>query len=553
MTTTTRFAAACLAAAFAACSDGGSSSGGGTPEAPTLTLSRVTLAFPATAAGAALPAAETVAVTNSGGGTLVAPALTVSYGAAGTGWLDATAAAGGAGYVVTLRPKTTALAPATYTASVQVACAGASGSPKSVAISWQISAPPGAVIVATPPALSFTAQQGGPAPAPQTITVTNGGPGALDPLTVADDQAWLTASASGLAVTVEVAVGTVAAGQYSGSVTITSANAGNSPLSVPVSLAIGQPTPIDTSTLVSAVTTLYGASVDRLQECFHWAPGLVALLKTEYAALATVLRDVQTAGRLTYSRTQADQCAAALTAATCAQLDGWIGGLPDTCAALVVPTVANGNACYSSIECANGYCTSDLMAACPGACTGFVASGGACTDYLVCASGACDGVVCVPDVPGGQGQPCGGGSVGCQAGLYCTVGSTCAQRLAAGATCAWHEQCAAGLGCASDGTCRAWAGTGADCTTATCGEGFYCSLAGGSTCVEWPTQGRSCAEFPMCADGSYCSGGTCVAGTVPIGNACDATSLFCVPGAFCQMSGAGTGTCTALPAPDACY
>jgi hypothetical protein len=313
---------------------------------------------------------------------------------------------------------------------------------------------------------------------------------------------------------------------------------------------------IDPSALVSAVTAINAALLDGLQECFHWAPGTVALMKAEGAAFAGVLGEAQVAGRVTYSPSDADPCAAAVTAATCLELDAWAWDLPDTCAPVVAGAVANGNPCFSGIECAGGYCDSDLTATCPGTCTALVANDGACTDRIQCASGACDGASCVPDVPGAEGEPCGFGLFACQAGLYCISG-TCEQRLGADAPCSQHEECAFGLGCAEDGTCHAWAGAGEDCTAATCGQGFYCSADGGNTCAEWPMLGDACAELgpgQPCFDGSYCSSGlTCVAGTVPVAGDCDHTNdQFCAPGAFCSDI-LGPGTCEALPAGEACY
>jgi hypothetical protein len=639
-----------LAAALAGCSNGDDGGGGGPPPGPTLGLSRAAVAFATTESGGVLPAAETVAVTNSGGGTLPTPVLTVSYAGAATGWLDVSVVAAGAGYTLTLRPSTTALEPATHAATVQVACAGASGSPRSVTVSWQLTANPNPVIAVSPIALAFAGEVGGADPAAQTIAVSNGGSGTLGALSVTTHAAWLGASVSGSTVTVTASVGSLAAGVHSGHVEVSAAGAANSPVSVPVTLTVGVPTlavapaslsfaataggtppaqtvevtnsgtgtlaapiatpayatgsgwmsatvagggnaytvtvavaapatagtytgsisiasasatnspvvvavtltvgsAVDLSTLGSAVRTLYGAYLDRLAACYPYAPWFVTWSEAMVADLAATLEGAQTLGRIDYARAQAESCDSWIAGATCPQLEESFGTEAATCGALVVGLVANGGTCDASLECANGYCTSDVSATCPGLCTAFAADGNACSDWVQCASGACDGTTCVADAPGGQGQACGYGDLACQSGLYCDASSVCRQRLAAGGDCSLGDECAFGLGCAADGTCRTLVGVGADCTSATCGEGLYCSAGSGSTCAAFPGLGESCAELGFCYDGSHCSSAsTCVAGTVPVGNACDpASDLFCVAGAYCFL-----GNCVAVPT-DACY
>jgi hypothetical protein len=244
MTRTIRVAVATsLAAAIAACGGGGGDGGstGGGKTTPTLKLSTTTVTFTATQAGAALPGAQTIAVTNSGGGTLAMPTVAVTYGS-GAGWLVSSVAADGAGWTITVRPSTTALAPATYTATLEVASAGATGSPASVSVSWEVTANPNPVLAADPATLAFVGQTGQPDPATQDIQVSNVGGGTLDPITVGTSEAWLSASVSGNVVTVGASVGSLTDGSYLGTVTIASANADNTPLSVPVTLTVNQPT-----------------------------------------------------------------------------------------------------------------------------------------------------------------------------------------------------------------------------------------------------------------------------------------------------------------------
>jgi len=94
-------------------------------------------------------------------------------------------------------------------------------------------------------ALSFAATAGGANPAAQTLLLANSGAGALR-YTASDDQAWLTVTpASGsvtagapAALTVSVSIANLAAGEYSGAITIGSGEAINSPQTVRVTLVV---------------------------------------------------------------------------------------------------------------------------------------------------------------------------------------------------------------------------------------------------------------------------------------------------------------------------
>ncbi|HYW72160.1 MAG TPA: hypothetical protein VE961_14085, partial [Pyrinomonadaceae bacterium] len=109
-------------------------------------------------------------------------------------------------------------------------------------------------LISAPTSLQFSGVAGTPITTPQTLTITSNG-AALD-FAVTTDQPWLHASpASGNTSgtnTINVTVDTtgLAASQtpYQGNVKLTSAGAGNSPLSVPVSLTLGSQTPVTVGT-----------------------------------------------------------------------------------------------------------------------------------------------------------------------------------------------------------------------------------------------------------------------------------------------------------------
>jgi hypothetical protein len=104
------------------------------PPPPTLAVSPATLAFSATVGGSS-PAAKTVSVTNSGSGSLD---VTASDDAA---WLSVTPASASAPATLTVTPSITGLAAGTYTATVTVTATtpGATGSPKTVAVTLTVS------------------------------------------------------------------------------------------------------------------------------------------------------------------------------------------------------------------------------------------------------------------------------------------------------------------------------------------------------------------------------------------------------------------------------
>jgi len=97
-------------------------------------------------------------------------------------------------------------------------------------------------IAASPASLSFTAQQGGANPAAQTLSISNTGGGTLS-WSATDSVAWLTLSpVSGTGngpVTLSATTGTLTAGSYSGTVTLSATGA--SPVTVPVTFTVTPP------------------------------------------------------------------------------------------------------------------------------------------------------------------------------------------------------------------------------------------------------------------------------------------------------------------------
>jgi outer membrane protein assembly factor BamB len=122
----------------------------------------------------------------------------------------------------------------------------------------------GPVLGVAPTSLTFSATQGGVNPASATVNVSNTGSGSLS-YSVSSDQTWLSASpASGTApqsLTVSVATGSLAAGTYTGHLTISATGALGSPTTVTVTFTVTAPPPpqpiltVTPGTLTFAATT----------------------------------------------------------------------------------------------------------------------------------------------------------------------------------------------------------------------------------------------------------------------------------------------------------
>jgi uncharacterized protein (TIGR03437 family) len=218
-----------------------------TVTAATMTVTPASLTFNQTLGGAA-PAAKTLSVATSS--TDIAFNTTVSMDN-GTAWLSATptsaTATSATPAAITVSVNGTNLAAGTYTGKVTITSTSpfTSGSPISIPVTFVVA--PGTLSV-TPAALTFNQVQGGQAPASQTIAVA-GTPGALaytvTTATNGNSGNWLSLdSTSGSTpgnVKVSVNSGSLAVGQYTGKVTITSTGATGSPIDIPVTLNVVTP------------------------------------------------------------------------------------------------------------------------------------------------------------------------------------------------------------------------------------------------------------------------------------------------------------------------
>jgi uncharacterized protein (TIGR03437 family) len=181
----------------------------------------------------------------------------------GGNWLSVTGG-GTAGAIFSLSVNPANLSAGTYQGSVALSAANAANSPVNVPVTLVVAAAP--VLSAAPGQLSFSYQVGNLPPASSSFQLTSSG----SPLTfqVAADTAsggpWLmvtTGTTTPAAVTAGVDPTGLAPGTYTGTITVTSASAGNSPLLVPVTLTVStSATLTDSPTSLQFVAQEHGAS-----------------------------------------------------------------------------------------------------------------------------------------------------------------------------------------------------------------------------------------------------------------------------------------------------
>lgn len=210
------------------------------PVPPAIGMSPTSLSFTAQQGGSN-PASQTLNINNTGGGTL---SWSVSDNAA---WLNLSPATGTGNGAVTLAAATGSLSAGSYSALVTINGTGASS--RTVPVTFTVTAPPAQPTISmSPSALSFNATAGGAGPSNQTIVITNSGTGTLT-WSVTDNANWLAATQSGNSVVATVSTTGLAAGSYSGVITIAASGATNTPQTVPVTLTLAAAPPPTTGSV----------------------------------------------------------------------------------------------------------------------------------------------------------------------------------------------------------------------------------------------------------------------------------------------------------------
>ncbi len=228
------------------------------PGLPNLVLSPNTLTF-GYVTGASPPATQSVSVSSSG--SALSYSVTTS-----AGWLSATPGSGSTPGTLSVSVNPSGLAVGTYNGTVSITSAGAANSPATVSVTFNVLASTPRLRL-SPGAFTFSYVVGGVQPGPQTLNVSSGGvPIAF---TVNTTPAWLSATpasgTTGTAVSLSVNPAGLAAGSYSGSVTITAAGAFNSPQTVDVTLNVSQQPNLVLSPATLVFSSLAGGSAPATQ------------------------------------------------------------------------------------------------------------------------------------------------------------------------------------------------------------------------------------------------------------------------------------------------
>jgi uncharacterized protein (TIGR03437 family) len=264
-----------------------------TVTAGTLTVSATALSFEQTAGGP-VPPSQTVTI-GSNGQSLNFTAVT--NGNAPVNWLTVSPASGNTttSGQLTISADGSRLTPGTtYTGTVTVTSSGAGNSPVVINVTLKVNQ---GTLSAPTAQLSFTQVAGGAAPPAQTILVS-GSPGAISFTATAstrDGNNWLTATpASAITpagVQVQVNANGLAAGVYSGTVTITGAGSSGSPIQVPIVLTVVLPSTLSASPAALTFAYTIGQPIPPAQilAVSGSAPGTVFNVQVQFSGPAAWL------------------------------------------------------------------------------------------------------------------------------------------------------------------------------------------------------------------------------------------------------------------------
>ncbi|MCP4685404.1 MAG: hypothetical protein GY867_08140 [bacterium] len=169
------------------------------------------------------------------------------------GWMAPTPTGGTTPATITVNVTTLGLSEGVYFDSIRVQSAAASNSPQYVYVELDVTPPP-PVIGISSSEFFFVAQEGGANPATQTLSISNIGGQTLS-WDVSNSSSWLSLSpGSGFEdgdVLLEVDITGLMFGEYSDAIYVSSAEAANSPVVIPVNLVVGTDLPmIDVDTVI---------------------------------------------------------------------------------------------------------------------------------------------------------------------------------------------------------------------------------------------------------------------------------------------------------------
>jgi uncharacterized protein (TIGR03437 family) len=190
------------------------------------------------APGGAAPSSQTLSIT--------APSATQVSAAVSSGnsWLSVTPGNGTTPATFAVSVNTAGLTSGTLSGSIQITSSGAS--PLSIPVTLNVTS---TILTVPSTTLTFNATVGGSTPAAQSVSISGtSGISFTTSTSTSGGASWLSATPSGtvpssISVSINAsALSGLAAGQYSGTVTVTSAGAGGSPGTIPVTLVVAAPT-----------------------------------------------------------------------------------------------------------------------------------------------------------------------------------------------------------------------------------------------------------------------------------------------------------------------
>ena len=208
---------------------------GGVTTNPVIGLNKTQMTFNYEISGA-LPAAQNFTISNSGTGTLK---WTVADNA---GWLDCSPTSGTQTGVITVSPDPAGLAAGTYNAVITVSSTNAANSPRTVNITLTVTDPVNPPEISlNPTELYFGAVSQGPVTGAQEVRIENTGGDTLHWNSVSDSS-WLSCTpTSGTGpgiISVSVDPSGLAAGSFTGTISISDPDASNSPQTLTVNLTV---------------------------------------------------------------------------------------------------------------------------------------------------------------------------------------------------------------------------------------------------------------------------------------------------------------------------
>jgi hypothetical protein len=208
--------------------------------APTIVFSEAVVTFegiPGTVHNKVIDITSSSAVQLTG----LSPAINYTSGPS-PGWLAASLQPGTSPASLTLTAETAGLVPGAYSATVTVSSTLANVAPRIVSVQLTVTPGPAIQFSTNPVVVSATF---GMNPAPEMVTISNGGGGTLtglslgDPVYGAGATGWLNRSLSGNIITLTLLSSALATGNYTVTLPVLSPVASNSPANLVVNLTVG--------------------------------------------------------------------------------------------------------------------------------------------------------------------------------------------------------------------------------------------------------------------------------------------------------------------------